>query len=272
MDFKMELGLKRGYTPQQPNTSLFHQENAYMLNQDHRDMHSRGHFEENVQRADHRGRDGCRQAPGDPEYHTNYKERYRQDEQRAVEFDPRFPKCESRSETPRGWSRSSSQEYCTEEAPYRRGYPERDPLDIFRIEEIRTVQGRSPDYMGLHPDDDSLHWCPDRRQGSREHESTRSFPTEMASHQPHDLFVNGQLLQNHKIGDLYTKEAKPGPSRIGLSNLERNDDIPRFIPDIPEPFKRFLKGGTHDGEQGKRKRKSRFSDASMEEVAKTRRM
>lgn len=274
MDFKMEHGRKRGYTPQQPNTSSFHQENAYMLNQDHWDTHSQGRFEENVQRADHRGRDGRKQAHGDPDYHTNYKERYRQDEQRAVEFEPHIPKCESRSEIPHGWSRSSSQEeYCTLEAPYRRGYPERDPLDIFHTEEIKNVQGRSPHYMRLHPDDDSLHWSPDRRQGTREQVSTRrSFPTEMECHQSHDLLVNGQLLQNHKIGDLYIEEAKPGPSTIGLSNLERNDDVPRFMSDIPEPFKRFLKGGTIDSEQGKRKRKSRFSDASMEEMAKTRRM
>lgn len=269
----MELGQKRGYTSQQPNTSSFHQENAYMLNQDHLNMHSQGCFEENVQMADHRRRDGFRQAPGDPNYHTNYEERYRQDEQRAVEFELCVPKCESRSEVPHGWSRSSSQEYCTEEAPYRRAYPQRDPLDSFRIEELRNVQSRSPDYTRLHPDDDSLRWSPDRRQGPREQESvSRSFPTEMDSHQSHDLLGNGQLLQNHKFGDLCTKEANPGPSRTGLPNPERNDDVPRFLSDIPEPFMRFLKGGNNDSEQGKRKRKSRFSDASMEEVAKTRRM
>lgn len=272
MDFKMERGQRRACTPQQPNTSSFHQENAYILNQGHWDTQSQGRFEDNVHRADRRGRDGRRQAPGDPDYPANYKERYQQDKQRTVEFEPCISKCEPRSEMPHGWSRSSTQEYCTEEAPYRRGYPERVPLDIFRPEEIRNVQGQSPDYMLLRPDDDGLHWSPDRRQGSREQESTRrSFPTDMESHHSHDLLVNGQLLQNHKIGDLYMKEAKPGLSRTGLSNLERND-VPRFMSDIPEPFKRFLKGGTNDSEQGKRKRKSRFSDASMEELAKTRRM
>lgn len=274
MDFKMERGQESGYTQQQPNMSSFPQENAYILNQDNWDMRSRGHFGENVQRADHRGRDARRQAPGDPDYCINYKERYRQDEQRTVEFEPCIPKCDLRSEMPHGWSRSSSQEeYCTEEGPYRRDHPERDPLDIFRTEEKRNVQGRSSDYMRLHPGDDSFHWSPDSRQGSREQESIRrSFPTEMESHQSYDFLVNGQLLQNHKIGDLYIKEVKPGPSRTGLPNLERNDDVPRFMSDIPEPFKRFLKGGTNDSEQSKRKRKSRFSDASMEEVAKTRRM
>lgn len=271
MDFKMDPGQKRAYTPQQPKTSSFYQKKACMLNQDHQDTHSEGRFE---QRADHRGRGGRRQAPGDPEYHANYKEQYRHDDEiTAPEFESRFPKCESRSEMPNGWSRSSSQEYFPEEAPYRRSYPERDPLEIFHAEEIRNVQGRSPDYMSLHPDDDSLHWSPDRRQGSRERESTgRSFPTEISRHQSHGLEVNGQLLQNYKVGDLYIQEDKPGPSRTGLSNLKRNDDFPRFMSDIPEPFKRFLKGGTNDSEQGKRKRKSRFSDASMEEVAKTRRM
>lgn len=274
MDFKMERDRKRGCTPQQPNTSSFHQENACMLNQDHQDTHSQGHFEENVQRADHRGRDGRRQAHGDPDYRTHYKEQCRQDEQGAAEFQPRVPKCESWSEMPHGWSRSSSQEeYCTEEAPYRRVYPEPDRLDIFRTEEIRNVQARSPDYVRLHTDNEGLHWSPDRRQGSREQERTRrSFSTEMNSHQSHDLLVNGPFMQNNKIGDLYIKEAEPGPSRTGLSNLERIYDGPRFMSDIPEPFRRFLKGGTADSEQGKRKRKSRFSDASMEEVAKTRRM
>lgn len=274
MDFQMECDRERGCTPQQPNTSSFHQEQAYMLNQGHQDTHSQGHFEENVERADHQGRNGHRQAHIDPDYRSHYKEQYRQDEQRPAEFEPRIPKCESWSEMTHGWSHSSSQEeYCTEEAPYRRVYPERDPLVIFRNEEIRNVQARSPDYVRLHPDNNGLHWSPDRRQGSREQESTRrSFPTEMNSHQSHDLLVIGPLMQNHKTGDLYIKEAKPGLSRTGLSNLERNDDNPRFMSDIPEPFRRFLKGRTPDSDQGKRKRKSRFSDASMEEVAKTRRM
>lgn len=273
MDFKMECAQERGYTQQQPNTSSFHQETPYMLNQGDRDTRSWGRFEGNVQRADHRGRDGRRQAPGDPDDCSNYKERYRQDEQRTVEFEPRIPKSELRSEMPHGWSHSSSQEYCSEEGPFRRGYPERDPMDIFHTEEKRNVQGRSPDYMRLHPDDDSFHWSPDIRQGSREQESIRrSFPTEMKSHQSHDHLVNGHLLQNHKIGDLHIEEAKPVLSRTGLPNPERNADVSRFMSDIPEPFKRFLKGGTNDSEQGKRKRKSRFSDASMEELAKTRRM
>lgn len=241
-----------------------------MLNQDHGDTHSRGRSE---QRADHRGRDGGRQAPGDPEYHTIHKERYRQDEQRALELESRFPNCESRSELPNGWSRSSSQEYCTEEAPYRRSYPETDPLEILHAEEIRNVRGRSPDYMSLHPDDDSLDWSPGRRQGSRERESTeRSFPTEVVRHQSHDLSVNGKLSQNYKVGNLYNQEDKAGPSTTSLSNLRRNDDIPSFMSDMPEPFKRFLKSETNDSEQGKRKRKSHFSDASIQEVAKTRRM
>lgn len=262
MDFKIESAPRGGHAS--------HQEDPYIMEQDYKDMHSQGHIEEKVQitiTTNHKERDGCRQGRGDPNYCTNYEDR---DEQRVVEFEPHIPKCESRSEMPRGRSHSYSREdSCIEEATYRRGYPETDPLDSFHTEEIRIDQGRSPDYKLLYPNDNTHHWSWDRRQGSREPESTRrSFLRGVE--QSHGLLINAQLIEDHNVGEPYIKEAKSGPSRTGLSNSERKNVVPRFMSEIPEPFKRFLKGGTNS-EQERRKR-SRFSDASIEEEAKTRRM
>ncbi|XP_056877564.1 uncharacterized protein si:ch211-13c6.2 isoform X2 [Takifugu flavidus] len=277
MDFKIDCVPRGGSVSKQPNESSFHQEDSYGLEQDCRDTSSWGRFEENVQitiKTDHRERDGCKQAHGDPHYRTNYKEQYGRAEQRAVELKPNISNCYSRLEVRLGRSQSYSRDgSCVEEATYRRGYPETDPLDIVRTEEKGIEHGRSSVYKQLYPNDDSRQWSWDRRRGSREPESRRrSFSRGVESDQSRDFLVNAQLMEDHNIGKPYTEAAKPGLSRPGLSNLERKGDVPRFMADIPEPFKRFLKGRSDDIEQGKRKRKSRFSDASIEEVAKTRRM
>lgn len=277
MDFKIDCAPRGGFVSKQPNKSSFHQEDSYGLEQDYRDTNSWGRFEENVQitiKTDHGERDGCKQAHGDPHYRTNYEEQYGRAEQRAVEFKPHISNCDSRLEVRLGRSQSYSRDgSCVEEATHRRGYPEMDPLDILCTEEKGIEHGRSSVYKLLYPNDDNRQWSWDRRRGSRELESTRrSFSRGVESDQSRDLLVNAQLMEDHNIGESYTEAAKSGLSRPGLSNLERKGDVPRFMADIPEPFKRFLKGRSNDNEQGKRKRKSRFSDASMEEVAKTRRM
>lgn len=277
MDFKIDCAPRGGCVSKQPNKSSIHQEDSYGLQQDYRDTSSWGRFEENLQitlKTDHRERDGCKQAHGDPHYRTNYEEQYGQAEQRDVAFKPHISNCYSRLEVHLGRSRSYSRDgSCGEEATYRRGYPETDPLDILRTEEKGIEHGRSSVNKLLYPNDDSRQWPWDRRWGSREPESTRrSFSRGAESDQSRDLLVNAQLMEDHNIGEPYTEAAKPGLSRPGLSNFERIGDVPRFMANIPEPFKRFLKGTSNDIEQGKRKRKSRFSDASIEEVAKTRRM
>lgn len=277
LDFKIDCAPRGGCASKQPNKSSFHQEDSYGLEQDYRDTSSWGRFEENVQitiKTDHRERDGCKQTHGDPHYRTNYEEQYGRAEHRAVEFKPHISNCYSSLEVRLGQSQSYSRDgSCAEEATYRRGYPETDHLDILRTEKKGIEHGQSSVYKLLYPNDDSSQWSWDRRRGSREPESTRrSFSRGVESDQSRDLLVNAQLMEDHSIEEPYTKAAKPGLSRPGLSNLERKGDVPRFIADIPEPFKRFLKGRSNDIEQGKRKRKSRFSDASIEEVAKTRRM
>lgn len=277
MDFKIDCPQRGGCISKQPKKSSFHQEDSYGLEQDYRDRSSWGHFEENVQitiKTDHRERDGCKQAHGEPHYRTSYEEQYGRAEQRAVEFKPHISNCASRLEVRLGRSQSYSRDgSCVEEATHRRGYPETDPLDILRTEEKGLEHGRSSVSKLLHSNDDSRRWSWDRRWGSRELESTRrSFSRGLESDQSRDLLVNAELMEDYNIGESYTEAAKSGLSRSGLSNLERKGDVPRFMADIPEPFKRFLKGRSNDIEQGKRKRKSRFSDASMEEVAKTRRM
>lgn len=277
MDFKIDHAPRGDCVSKQPNKSSFHQEDSYGLEQDYKDTNSWRRFEENVQitiKTDHRERDGYKQAHGDPHYRINYKEQYEQAEQRAVVLKPHISNCDSRLEVRLGRSQSYSRdESCVEEATNWRGYPETDPLDILRTEEKGIEHGQSSIYKLLYPNDDSCQWSWDRKRGSREPESIRrSFSKGVERDQSRELLVNDPLMEDHNIGEPYTEAAKPGLSRPGLSNFERKGDVPRFMDDIPEPFKRFLKGRRYDIEQGKRKRKSRFSDASIEEVAKIRRM
>ncbi|KAM6959165.1 uncharacterized protein FYW47_010585 [Aplochiton taeniatus] len=60
----------------------------------------------------------------------------------------------------------------------------------------------------------------------------------------------------------------PDPIRTAPSTYQRPPEGARAMANIPEPFKRFLEGATTDKnlENSKRKRKSRFSDASKDEM------
>ncbi|CAG5891723.1 unnamed protein product [Menidia menidia] len=75
---------------------------------------------------------------------------------------------------------------------------------------------------------------------------------------------------NHEMRGPFSKEAfdPPGPSRAGAPSPQRHAQVPNSIANIPEPFRRFLKG--NDERRGKRK--SRFSDATPEELERTKEM
>lgn len=189
----------------------------------------------------------------DPDYCQDYGKQY----------DPDLPVRGSRQDLPRGL-----QEHYAQEAPPRRTFTDKDPLKEFYSEEVRGGQVR-PEYqltqLGFSGDHDRR-WPLDG-DGSRprsrdragwqrlnEPEPTRgSLPTPQGAERTHQPLVRDygdQRREPHQAEMLPNR----GPSRTGPMS------------DIPEPFRRFLTGAAEEQESGKRKRKSRFSDATADEM------
>ncbi|XP_044027958.1 uncharacterized protein si:ch211-13c6.2 isoform X2 [Siniperca chuatsi] len=278
----------RGRYP--PNTPQFHSEDPYMLNRDRQiyqreDSLSHDRMEEKLWRANEKY---------SPEYmdadYRRYEEEYVEDPQRrAVLGLGGVPRYDSSAEMPHG--QAQHVEYYPEEAPpYRRPYPERDPLKEFYSEEVRRGRVRSAENkpsQPVFPEGDNHRWSLDResgrhdsmniagRQGSSEPEAKRrSFPTPIESDRSRDHLCNMIRDYCHEMREPHQEEAvsNPGPSRTGPPTSQRGVEVTRAISDIPEPFRRFLKGAANDEGHGKRKRKSRFSDATAEEVETTKEM
>ncbi|XP_037651102.1 uncharacterized protein si:ch211-13c6.2 isoform X1 [Sebastes umbrosus] len=274
---------------------LFRPEDPYMLNRggpmyQQEDPLGQDCMEEEPQRADYSESDMYRQELMDPDYGDDeYEEEYVEEPQRRAVLEPGGdPRYDPREEMPHG--EAQHREYYPEEAPsYRRPYEERDPLKEFYTAEVRRRgQVRSSEYppsQPVFPEDDEQRWSLDResgrhdtinragRQGSSDPVANRrSFPTPMENNRSRD----GQMFHiikdyRHQTREPHQEEAvaNPGPSRIGPPASQRRVEATRAMSDIPEPFRRFLTGAANDRGQGKRKRKSRFSDATAAEVETT---
>ncbi|XP_054461337.1 uncharacterized protein si:ch211-13c6.2 isoform X2 [Anoplopoma fimbria] len=281
------------FPPGHPDSTPFPPEDTYMLGRDRpmyqrEDTLSHGRMEEELQRADLRESRMYRREQMDPDYRTEYEEEYAENPQRRAVPEPGGdPRYDSKQEMPHG--QAQHVEYYPDEAPpYRKPYPERDPLKEFYTDEVRRrgrVPSEYPPSQRVHPEGDEQRWSLDResgrrdsmngagRQGSSEPEAKRrSFPTSSESDQTPD----GHLFHfvrdyRHEMREPYQEEAvaNPGQSRTGPPTSQRRLEATRAISDIPEPFRRFLKGAANDEGHGKRKRKSRFSDATAEEVETT---
>ena len=110
------------------------------------------------------------------------------------------------------------------------------------------------------------------RQGLREPEAKRSsFPTSIEKGRSHDHLFNVIRDYQHKMREPHQGVALHNleQSRTGPPSSQRRLEITRTMSGIPEPFRRFLTGAANDEENGKRKRKSRFSDATAEELEMT---
>ncbi|XP_073319114.1 uncharacterized protein [Pagrus major] len=295
MDFQDEFSQRGRYPQGQQNAPPFQPEDPYMLNRA-RPMHQRKEFlshdrlGEELRRPDYRESDMCRREYVEPDYPREYEEEYVEDPQRRAMLEPvGTPRYDSQTEMPRG--QAQHEEYYPEEGPpYRKPYPERDLLKEFYSEEVRRGQVRSAEHQPsqlAYPEGDNHCWSLDResgrhdsmdrvvRQGSSEPEAKRrSFPAHMQSDSSREHLFSVIRDYGHKIREPYQEEAdaNPGPSRPGPPNSQRQVEVSRPMPDIPEPFRRFLKRAADDEEQGKRKRKSRFSDATAEEMETTKEM
>ncbi|KAM9340363.1 uncharacterized protein ABDE67_016106 [Symphorus nematophorus] len=296
MDYQDEYSHRGRYPPGHSNAPPLHPEDSYMLNRD-RQMHQREDtlrhesMAEQPRRADYRGSDLYRRDYTDPDYRRENKEEYVEGPQRRAALEPRgVPRYDSRAEMPRGLTQQ--EEYYPEEPPPpdRRPYPERDPLMEFYSEEVRRGQIRSAELQrsqAVRPEGDNRQWSQDRdssrldclnsagRQGLSEPEGKRrSFPAPVESDRSRGHLFDTIIDYCHESRPPHQEEplTNPGLCRTGPLNSQRQVEATRAISDIPEPFRRFLKGAANDEGQGKRKRKSRFSDATAEEVKTTREM
>nr|XP_046273879.1 uncharacterized protein si:ch211-13c6.2 isoform X2 [Scatophagus argus] len=291
LDFRVEYCPSKRFPPGHPNTPPFHSEEAYMLKRDRQihqweDTLSQDSREEELWRVDRRQSDVRRQVYTDPDYNREYEEKHIKDQQRRNVLEPGgVSRYDSRAEMLHGQARR--QEYYPEEAP---PYPETDPLKEFCSDEVRHGRVHSAEYQPLkqvYSEGDNHHWSLDResdrrdsknragRQGSTEPEAKRrnfTPPREESGQLRDHLFK--VIDYGHKMRGPLQEElvTSSGPSRARPSNSERPVEATKFMSDIPEPFRRFLKGTANDEGHGKRKRKSRFSDATAEEVETTKEM
>ncbi|KAL6099829.1 uncharacterized protein ACO6RY_01566 [Pungitius sinensis] len=269
-----------------PATAPFRPEDAYMSPRDS-SMYPPGHMEEDLQRADRGSRLTNRREYMEPDYRTEYQEEYFEGSQRRAAPEPGGdPRYDPRQEMPRG----HADHYPDEAPPFRSHYRERDPLREFYTAEVRRRGLAGPESMAsqpVHPEGAGrrhLDWEPGSpgglngagRQGSSEPEAKRrSFPASLER----DQTTEGHLFNfvreyRQEMRELYQEEpvVNPRQSRAGSLTSQRQVEASRALSDIPEPFRRFLKGAANDEGYGKRKRKSRFSDATAEEAETTKEM
>lgn len=247
-----------------PNPSPAHPEDRYMLNPD-RDGLSHDHGEEDLLRTDYREGDMYRERYVEPDYRMEYEKEYTEDLQRGQMRDG-VSRFGSREQMQRG--QAQGEEYYPQ-GP-RGSYPEKDLLKEFYTEEVRRRQAEYQSPQDPYPKDSSLHWPldreSDRRPRSSEPETNRMrFPMPSDSDCSRNQLVSVIKDYRQEIMKPRQEEAvvTSGPSRASPT---RPADINRSVSDIPEPFMRFLKGHTSSEQLGKRKRKSRFSDATTEEM------
>ncbi|XP_041867905.1 uncharacterized protein si:ch211-13c6.2 isoform X2 [Melanotaenia boesemani] len=249
-----------------------------------RDSFSHDRVQEEQQRTDYREGLKYREDYMNPDYHSSYENEYVDDPQSGV-LEPRdVPSYDYRKQMPH--HQAQDLDYYPEEASsYKRPYPERDALEEFYAEEVRRGQLRSHEYQPsqkMYLEGDKQPWSLERESnrhdsanrahglGSMEPEAKRrNISTPLESDRSHGNFFDVVKDYHHERSKPYEEETfgLPGPSRAGSSISQRRSEVSSTISNIPEPFQRFLKGGPNN--EGSSKRKSRFSDASPEELEMT---
>ncbi|XP_072226312.1 uncharacterized protein [Leuresthes tenuis] len=291
---------RRKNVPGYPKTPAFHPDDMDMnmdmnlnmnmnmnMNRD-RDRLSHDRDDKDLRRADYR--EEYREDYMNPDYHTPYGGKYNEEPQRRGVPDNHTweqqdaPRYDYQEQMPHG--QTHDKQYYPEEAPpYKRPHPERDPLQEFYSEEVRRRQVRSHEYQPsqvVYPKGDKQRWSLEKesgrqdgmnrahRQESAEPEAKRrNLSTPLDGDRSQDHLFNIIQDYHHEMRDPYQEQTfdRPGPSRAGAPTTQRRIQVSSTISNIPEPFRRFLKGGANDEARGKRK--SRFSDATPEELEMT---
>ena len=253
------------------------------------DSLSHGYMKDKLHSADYMNNNMYRQEYMDPDNNMQYEEEYVEDPQIRDQQEPRGgTRYDPWEEVPMPHVQTQDLDYFPEEAPsYRRPHPGRDALKDLYSEEVWRRKAHS-EYEPSQPayPNDERRWSLDRESGRRDdmirasgrgssepEAKRRSLSTAMESDLSHDDLFDIIKDYRHKKGELCEEEAfNPGMSRTGTPPSQRRVEVTKTISGIPEPFRRFLTGATNDEGCEKRKRKSRFSDATVEEVERTKEM
>lgn len=265
MDLTVDPTVASRCPPERGNTSPVSSKDSYTANRGMRDESPVSRFRGDMQRADYRDSDVERGKRDyrEPEFQRDAKEFARNEFESRAE--PSVVKAQ------RG------------DSPYGRPYPERGLLNEFYSVDMRGEQSGAAEYQSperLYPEAEIHRQSLDRellrqasmnrsaRQGASEPDSSyRGFSSTAQGDRPFDIKITIQDY-GHKSKDAHRDgySGDPGPSgRTGASVYRGQSEVSRCLADIPEPFKRFLSGPA-DSFSSKRKRKSRFSDASAEEI------
>lgn len=274
MDLTVDPTVPNGRPSARGNTPPVRLKDSYVPSRDMRDENpvSCDRYVGDLQRADYRDSDVERGKRDyrEPEFQRDVKEFVRN------EFELR--------------AESSVVKAQHGDSLYGRPYTERGQIKEFYSNDIRGEQIRPAEYQSPerpYPEADGHRQSLDRelfrqvssnrsgRLGKNEPESSyRDFPSAAQGDQPFGTKVAIQDY-GHKSKELHQEGycGDAGPSgRTGVSISHRQTEVSRCMADIPEPFKRFLSGPTVNTDQAKRKRKSRFSDASAEEIERAKTM
>lgn len=196
----------------------------------------------------------------DPDDHRVCEEQYAEDARNLSPLQVVFetdcvPRYKSREERPHGQTQHVNY-YSDMGPPQRRPFPENDPLKEFYTEEVRRRRGQSAECQPSQWADQG------KRQWTLEREPGRLYNMIRGDRQ-------GSSEPEAKSRCFRDYEQEEKTSYSGPSTSQIQVELTRTMSNIPEPFRRFLKGDTSD-EGSKRKRVSRFSDATAEEVEITR--
>ncbi|XP_056154369.1 uncharacterized protein si:ch211-13c6.2 isoform X2 [Lampris incognitus] len=266
------------------------------------DTVQRGRMGKELWRKDYMERDSFKPEFTEDDCHRGYQEDYRDDSYREDDTHTvNFP-----------WRETYPEDSFPREAPpYRRSNPESDPLKQFYSEEVRRGRTRSAvaaeplrsaycsrDPHGkAYPQDDSHRYpdqseqveqyypdegpgdqmyCPEEPSQDYPHysDTRKSFIEPAKSQQPYDkdnLFEMIKALRKEK-SDQQEVMGSLRDRGLGPVISQKPPGGARVMSDIPEPFRRFLEGTPNDQDNIKRKRKSRFSDATDEEVRRAKAM
>lgn len=276
MDYQDEFFQQGRFHPKHLNSPPAHPDDPYMMSR-----------EEDPQRVDYMDSDAYRLDYADPDYRREYKGEHVEPQKRAPRGSGGGPRFDPREEM----AQLRARDDYPDEASYRRPQQQRDLLKEFYSEEVRRRQvspaERPPLQPGNHGEGDH-HWS--LQEGSVKSESInragrqfpsetevnrRSFSTQMEGERSRDVTKQTFNVSGDYLGEMrkqYPEETvmNTGSIRTGPPPPQRRVEVSRTISEIPEPFRRFLKGPSIEEQQnGKRKRKSRFSDATAEEVETT---
>ncbi|XP_029918967.1 uncharacterized protein LOC115367397 isoform X2 [Myripristis murdjan] len=179
-------------------------------------------------------------------------------------------------ESSRDYTSYSSASVCVDEHTRGTG-------DYSEEETQHTAYPKDESLQPVYPEDEQHQWSLEReqsrhgningggRQGSNDPEAKRRrLPEHMESAQPYDkdhlLEMVRAFRQDRRASHREDAVVNPGPSRPGPPLSQRPVEVVSNLSEIPEPFRRFLQGATQIEDLRKRKRKSRFSDATEEEM------